>query len=55
MDTNKYMKGYLKDNYKRISMLLKLEDDRDIIERIDNTRIQASIKELIRKGIEADK
>ena len=51
MDTNKYMRGYLKENYKRISMLLKLEDDRDIIEAIDNNRIQGSIKDLVRDGL----
>lgn len=51
---NKYMKKYLKENTRRISLNLHNENDRDILQAIqetDPTNIQGAIKDLIRKGI----
>jgi hypothetical protein len=48
---NKYMKTYLANNYKRISLLLSNERDRDILESLNPDNIQGSIKELIRRGL----
>jgi hypothetical protein len=48
---NKYMKTYLANNYKRISLLLSNERDRDILESLNPDNIQGSIKELIRRGM----
>jgi DUF2075 family protein len=39
----------------RISLKLNLKTDKDIIDKIDMNRKQASIKELIRKGIKSSK
>ena len=52
---NGYMREYLKEKYKRISLIFSYEKDMDIIEALDENNIQASIKRLIRSGIEADK
>ena len=49
-----YMKKYLKENTRRISLNLHNENDRDILSAIQETdpnNIQGAIKDLIRKGI----
>jgi hypothetical protein len=48
---NDYMRDYLHDHFKRISINLHIEKDRDILEALDDGNIQGSIKKLIRKAI----
>lgn len=48
---NEYMRDYLHDHFKRISINLHTEKDRDILEALDDGNIQGSIKKLIRKAI----
>lgn len=50
---NEYTRHYIRDKYRRVSLLLNYESDKDIIEELNQDNIQGSIKELIRKGIEA--
>lgn len=48
---NDYMRDYLHDNYKRVSIMLHFERDRDIIEALDADNVQGSIKKLLRRAI----
>ena len=48
---NEYMRDYLHDHFKRISINLHTEKDKDILEALDDGNIQGSIKKLIRKAI----
>lgn len=46
-----YYKEHYKKNYKRISLILSLENDKDILNALDEKNKQGSIKRLIRKAI----
>lgn len=53
MDRNEIQKKYDDNHTIRISLKLNLKTDKDIIDKIDMNSKQASIKELIRKGIKS--
>lgn len=55
MDRNEIQKKYDDLHTIRISLKLNIETDKDIISKIDMNSKQASIKELIRKGIKSSK
>ena len=51
---NKYIQGYIKSHYRRISLNISKTKDKDILEAIakeNESNIQAAIKSLIRKAI----
>lgn len=51
---NEYIKRYTNDHYKRLSLNLHKENDKDIIRAIESEvegNTQASIKSLIRKAL----
>lgn len=51
---NEYIKRYTCDHYKRYSLNLNIDKDRDIIQAIEREiqgNTQASIKSLIRKAV----
>ena len=53
-----YIVNYINSHYKRYSLNLHLETDKDIIEAIDREisgNSQASIKQLIRRALEQDR
>lgn len=49
-----YYKEYEMKNTKRVSLNLSITKDADIIKAIDENNMQGSIKELDRKGINAN-
>lgn len=55
MTRDEIQKKYDDSHTIRISLKLNLKTDKDIIDKIDMNSKQASIKELIRKGIKSSK
>lgn len=54
---SKYIQEYIKRKYKRVSVCLSLEKDKDIIEELERVspgNLQKGVKMLIRSAIEAE-
>lgn len=57
-DQDAYIRGYQKENYTRVSVVLSRKYDSDIIEHLDKVEASTSkssyIKQLIRKDMKSD-
>lgn len=53
-DYNKYIAKYNKENLVLVSLRLHKKHDKDIVEKLDMSNKNKSIKELIRKGLKKE-
>lgn len=54
-DQNRYIQSFMKENYKKITLLLNKKSDSDIIEHLEEQKnMNGYIKALIRKDMDTE-